>query len=118
MSARMIWVTWFVASLLWFAASMTYLSGGADFGSNPMGHYEPTRLSPQLARADCSPMVDPLSRSACEGATAMARQRRVSGDLLQGDGQAIAGTIIIAPPLAALILVVVFARRAERRGVV
>ena len=115
MSSRAIWLTWFVSSILWFGASVAYVSGERDLGYNPLGLSEPTRLSPQLSRADCSPMADPLSRRACHGATAMARERRVAGDRMDSERQAMAGTIVVAPPLASLILVVLLARRADRR---
>ena len=115
MSSRAIWLIWFVGSILWFAISVTYVSGERDLGYNPLGQSEPTRLSPQLARADCSPMVDPLSHRACQGATALARERRVASNLMDSERQAMAGTIVVAPPLAALIVVVLLARRAERR---
>ena len=111
----MIWFLWFLASMAWFAASVSYLSNGGQLGLEPLVQTEPTLLSPQLARPDCSPMVDPLSRGACEGATAMARQRRLTGDVQEDFGQALAGTLIIGPPMVMLVIVIFLVRAADRR---
>ncbi|MCB9960287.1 MAG: hypothetical protein H6843_16950 [Rhodospirillaceae bacterium] len=115
MTVRVIWFTWFLASMAWFAGSVWYISNGGGLGIERLVPTEPSLLSPQLARPDCSPMIDPLSRGACEGATAMARARRLAGDVEDDSGQALAGTLVVAPPLAALVVVIVLVHTVERR---
>jgi|GEM_PF-1865516 len=103
MERRRIWRIWAVASLAWLVATTLVFAVGES--RNPLG--EPSTMPAPLLRAhQCGRVGDPDAYMACAGVAAMARQRRV----LQQDAQAtrsiVAGTVITAPPLVSLALVV------------
>ncbi len=104
---QILWGLWGVGALVWLAyATLTF---GAGLGGERLGG-APAGLSPMLAGQSCDGIADPAARNSCAGVAALARDRRA---LLQEDEDrhtAMAGTLIVAPILVSLGLVLLIDR--------
>ena len=115
MSTRAVWMVWAMTSLMWLVGSTIFAAATDDFGTSPLGIGEPRRLSPLLSGEECSGLIDPFAAEACSGVASMSRQRRVNSDYAEAAQQALTGTLIFGPPLAAMLLAWLVTNRLDAR---
>jgi hypothetical protein len=91
-----------MASLVWLVLGAAMF--GAGLGGGGYGAYS-TRPAPLLSRTDCNRIADDEGARACVGVAQAARQRRVMLHEAEARRSVVAGSIIVGPPLAGMVLV-------------
>lgn len=97
-----LWIAWGLGSLLWLAVSLATV--GSGLGTSQYGDYS-TRPAPLLSRPDCSRIADSDGARTCLGVAGISRERRAMLHDAELQQSAVAGSIVIGPPLAGMLLV-------------
>jgi hypothetical protein len=107
-----LWIAWGVGSLLWLAVSLATV--GSGLGNAGYGEYA-TRSASLLSRPGCSRIADNDGALTCIDLAESSRERRAMLREAEVQQSAVAGSIVVGPPLAGMLLVWGIGQTLDRR---
>lgn len=107
-----LWIGWGVGSLLWLAASLATV--GSGLANSGYAEYS-TPPAPLLSRPGCSRIADNDGALTCIQLAETSRERQAMLREAEMQQSAVAGSVVIGPPLAGMLLIWAISQTLDRR---